>query len=142
MKVSIRPNHGCKSSNMNPNELINYLKNKGDTTHKAIFAYLTKLASFQQGPARQHPAKNSFFQPVVNNNKLSVARSAIAVQQKSITGGGDNTLKGPEQEVTNVAGEAKDMEAGAKTATSVGKEVAGDLGEKEVLVTSENAGLL
>jgi hypothetical protein len=33
-----------------------------------------------------------------------------------------------------VAGEEKDIEAGAKTATSVEKEAAGDLGEKEVLV--------
>jgi hypothetical protein len=56
MKVSIHPNHGCKSSNMTPNELINHLKNKGDTTYKAIFAYLAKLAFFQQGPASQHPA--------------------------------------------------------------------------------------
>jgi hypothetical protein len=39
---------------------MNHLKNKGDSTHKATFAYLTKLAPFQQGPARQHLAKNSF----------------------------------------------------------------------------------
>jgi hypothetical protein len=32
------------------------------------------------------------------------------------------------------------MKAGAKSATSVGKEVAGDLGEKEVLAASKNAG--
>jgi hypothetical protein len=38
-----------------------------------------------------------------------------------------------------VAGEDKDMEAGAKIATSVGKEVAGDLREKEVPVASKNA---
>jgi hypothetical protein len=42
-------------------------------------------------------------------------------------------------EVTNVAGEDKDMEAVAKTATSVGKEVAGDKGEKELPVASKNA---
>jgi hypothetical protein len=60
MKVLIHPNHGCKSRNMTPNQLINHLKNKGDSTH-AIFVYLTKLASFQQGPARQNPAKNSFY---------------------------------------------------------------------------------
>jgi hypothetical protein len=77
-------------------------------------------------------------QPVVNDDKLTGTRSAIAVQQKSITGGGDNTVKGLEQEVTNVVGKDKDMEAGAKTATSVEKEVAGDLGEKEVLVASKN----
>jgi hypothetical protein len=97
------------------------------------------LSNFQQGPARQHPAKNLFSQPVVNHDKLAVDRSAIAVQQKSITGGGDNTVKGPEQEVTNVTGEEKDIEAGAKTATSFDKEVAGDLGEKEGPVASNNA---
>jgi hypothetical protein len=32
-------------------------------------------------------------------------------------------LKGLEQEVINVAGDGKNMEAGTKTATSVGKEV-------------------
>jgi hypothetical protein len=36
-----------------------------------------------------------------------------------------------------VAGEEKDMEAGAKSATSVDKEVAGDLVEKEVPVASK-----
>ncbi len=61
MKVSIHPNHGCKSRNMTPNQLINHLKNKEDSTHKAILVYLTKLASFQQGPARKNPAKNSFY---------------------------------------------------------------------------------
>jgi hypothetical protein len=60
MKVSIHPNHVCKSSNMTPKQLINHLKNKGDSTHKAVLVYLTKLASCQQGPERQHPAKNSF----------------------------------------------------------------------------------
>ncbi len=48
-------------------------------------------------------------------------------------------VRGPEQEVTNVAGEEKDMEAGAETATSVDKEVAGYLRENEVLVASNNA---
>jgi hypothetical protein len=61
------------------------------------------------------------------------------VQQKSNTGGGDSIVKGPEQVGTNVAGEKKDMAAGAKTATSVDNEVASDLGEKEVLVASKNA---
>jgi hypothetical protein len=60
MKVSIHPYHGCKSKNMTPNQLMKHLKNKDESTHKAIFAYLIKLASFQQGPARQHPVKNSF----------------------------------------------------------------------------------
>ncbi len=46
-KVSIHPNHRCKSKNMTPNQLINHLKNKEDSTHKAILVYLTKLASFQ-----------------------------------------------------------------------------------------------
>ncbi len=119
---------------------MNHLKNGGDSTHKAVLVvYLTKLAFFQQGSERQDPAKNSFSQPVVNHDKLAVARSAITVQQKSITGGGDNTFEGPDQEVTDVAEEEKDMEAGAKTATSVNKEVAGGLGEIEVPVESNNA---
>ncbi len=42
-------------------------------------------------------------------------------------------VKGPEHEVT-MAGEEKDMEAGAKSETSVDKEIAGDLLEKEVPV--------
>jgi hypothetical protein len=49
-------------------------------------------------------------------------------------------VKGPKQKVTDLAGEAKDMEAGAKTATSVGKRVAGDLGEKDVTVASKKSG--
>jgi hypothetical protein len=73
MKVSIRPNHGCKSRNMTPNQLINHLKNKEDSTHKAILVYLTKSASFQQGPAKQNPAKYSFSPSVVNHDKLTGA---------------------------------------------------------------------
>jgi hypothetical protein len=45
--ISVHPSHGCMSRKMTPNQLINHLKNKGDSTHKAIFVYLTKLASFQ-----------------------------------------------------------------------------------------------
>jgi hypothetical protein len=45
---------------MTPNQPINHLKNEGDSTHKAILVYLTKLASFQQGPTRQNPAKVHF----------------------------------------------------------------------------------
>jgi hypothetical protein len=47
--------------------------------------YLTKLASFQQGPARQNPAKNSCFPPFVNHDKLTgaaVDASAIASVEK------------------------------------------------------------
>ena len=64
---------------MTPKQLIIHLKNKEDSTHKAISVYLNKLASFQQGPARQNPAKNSFFPPV--HDKLTGAAidaSAIA----------------------------------------------------------------
>jgi hypothetical protein len=42
IKVSIHPDHGCKSKNMTPNQLINHLKNKEDSNHKAILVYLTK----------------------------------------------------------------------------------------------------
>jgi hypothetical protein len=73
MKESLHPNHGCKSRNITPNQLIKYVKNEEDSTHKAILVYLTKLASFQQGPARQNPAKHSFSQPIVNHDKLTVA---------------------------------------------------------------------
>jgi hypothetical protein len=80
MKVSIHPNHGCKSRSMTPNQLINHLKNKGDSSHKANLVYLTKLASFQQGPARQNPAKNSFSPPVVYHDKLTGATvDALAI---------------------------------------------------------------
>jgi hypothetical protein len=147
MNVSIDDDHVCKSQNMTPNQLMKHLKNKGDSTHKAILVYLTKLSSFQQGHARQHPAKNTFSQPLGYHDKLSGAWSATAVHQKTITaetentvlGGSDFSLKGPHQEVTHGAGEKKDMEAGAKTATAVHKEVAGGLGEKEAPVASKNS---
>jgi hypothetical protein len=58
---------------MTPNQLINHLKKEGDSTHKAILVYLTKLASFQRGPARQNPAKSSCSPPVVNLEKLTGA---------------------------------------------------------------------
>jgi hypothetical protein len=80
MKVSIHLNHGCKSRSMTPNQLMNHLKKEEESTHKAIFAYLTNLASFQLGPARQNPAKNSFSPPVVNHDKLAgAAVDALAI---------------------------------------------------------------
>jgi hypothetical protein len=51
-KVSIHPDHVCKSKNMTPNQLMSYLKDKGDSTHKAILVYLQEFSSFQQGSAR------------------------------------------------------------------------------------------
>ncbi len=47
MKVSIHPNHGCKTRSMTPMQLINHLEKEGDSTHKAILVYLNKLATFQ-----------------------------------------------------------------------------------------------
>jgi hypothetical protein len=148
INVSIDDDHVCKSKTMTPYELMKHLKNEGDSTHKAILAYLTKLSSSQWGHARQHPARNSISWPVGYHDKLAGARSATAVHQNTITNEGKNTvlvgsgvsLKGPDQEVTHGAGEKKDMEAGAKTATAVHKEVAGGLGEKVVPVASKNAG--
>jgi hypothetical protein len=79
-KVSIHPNHGCKSRSMTPNQLMNHLKKEEDSTHKTIFIYLTKLASFKRGPARQNPAKNSCSPPVVNHDKLTgAAVDALAI---------------------------------------------------------------
>ncbi len=54
MKVSIHPNHVCKSKNMHPKLLINHLKNKKDDNHEAILVYLTKLSSFQRGLAKRN----------------------------------------------------------------------------------------
>ncbi len=56
--------------------------------------------------------------PVGNHDKLAGARLATAVHQKTITGGGKNTvmdgsdlsLNGADQEVTNGAGERKIQE--------------------------------
>jgi hypothetical protein len=64
-KVSIHPNHGCKTKNMTPMQFLNHLETEGDSTDKAILVYLNKLATFQQGPARHIPKKgvsgSSFF---------------------------------------------------------------------------------
>jgi hypothetical protein len=34
MKVSIHPNHGCKTRNMTPMQFLNHLEKEGDSTHK------------------------------------------------------------------------------------------------------------
>jgi hypothetical protein len=115
MNVSFDDDDVCKSKNMTPNQLMKHLKDKGDSTHKAILSDLTKLSSFQQCCARQHPAKNSISQPVGYLDKLAGAGSATAVSQKTITGEGENTvlggsdlsLKGPDQEDTHGAGDQK-----------------------------------
>jgi hypothetical protein len=60
-------------------------------------------------------------------------------EENTVMGGSDLSLEGPDQEVTNGAGETKDKEAGSKTATSVDNEVNDGVGEKEVMVASENA---
>ncbi len=44
---------------MTPQELLTYLKNKGDHTHTVICMYLEKLNSFSQGHKRQNPGVNS-----------------------------------------------------------------------------------
>jgi hypothetical protein len=46
-KVSIHPNHGCKTKKMTPMQLLNHLEREGDSTHKAILVYLNQLATFQ-----------------------------------------------------------------------------------------------
>ncbi len=57
----------AKEKNMTQNQLMKYLKDKGDSTHNAIFAFanLNKLSSFRQGSARHHPAKNLISHPLV-----------------------------------------------------------------------------
>jgi hypothetical protein len=54
-------------------------------------------------------------------------------------GGIDLSVKGPDKEVTDGAGETQGMEAGAKTAAAVDNEVNHGVGEKEVMVASEKA---
>ncbi len=49
MKVSIHPNHGCKTRSMNPMQLMNHLEKEGDSTHKALLVYPNKMATFQLG---------------------------------------------------------------------------------------------
>jgi hypothetical protein len=81
VNVSIDDDHVYKSKNMTPNELVKHLKNKGDSSYKAILAYLTKFSSFQQGHAKQPLAKYSISRPVGYHDKLAGARSATAVHQ-------------------------------------------------------------
>jgi hypothetical protein len=54
---SIHPNHGCKTKNMTPMQLLNHLEREGDSTRKAILVYLNQLSSFQRGPTRHVPSK-------------------------------------------------------------------------------------
>jgi hypothetical protein len=76
---------------------------------------------------------------------LVASKNAEQKPESEITGGGENTvsggsdlfLNGPDKEVANGAGETKDMEAGAKTATAVDNEVNHGVGEKEVMIASE-----
>ncbi len=56
-KVSIHPNHGCKTKNMTPMQLLNHFEREGNSTHKAILVYLNQLATFQRGPSRHIPSK-------------------------------------------------------------------------------------
>ncbi len=46
-KVTIHPNHGCKTKNMTPMQLLNHLEREGDSTHKVILVYLNQLATIQ-----------------------------------------------------------------------------------------------
>ncbi len=115
MNVSIHDDHVCKRTMMTHNQLMKHLKNKEDPSHKSFLAYLNKLSSFRQGSARQHPSMNLISCPLGNHNKLAGARSATVVHQKTITGGGKNTvlagsdlsLKGADQEFTYGAGEKR-----------------------------------
>jgi hypothetical protein len=38
--IFIDDDHGCKTTAMIPQKLLKHLKNEGDSTHTAIFAYL------------------------------------------------------------------------------------------------------
>jgi hypothetical protein len=65
--------------------------------------------------------------------------------ESEITGGGENTVMGgsdlsinrPDKEVTNGAGDTKDMAAGVKTATAVENKVNHGVEEKEIMIASE-----
>ncbi len=57
-------------------------------------------------------------------------------RENTVTGGSDLSLKGPDKEVTNGAGETTDIKAGAKKASAVDNKVNNGVGEKEVMVAS------
>jgi hypothetical protein len=67
---------------------MNHLKNEKDSTHKAILVYLTKLASFQQGPARKNPSKNSFY-------AVPLPQPALMTQAGDIWCGTTMAMAGP-----------------------------------------------
>jgi hypothetical protein len=56
--IFIDDDHGCKATAMTSQELLKHLKNEGDSTHTAIFAYLQKLNTFSRGHVRQDPGVN------------------------------------------------------------------------------------
>ena len=78
--------------------------------------------------------------PIESKNTKQIPESDITGGRENIvTGGSDLSLKGPEKEVTNGAGETADIGAGAKTASAVDKEVNYGVAEKEVMVASEKS---
>jgi hypothetical protein len=48
---------------MTPQELLQHLRNLGDSTHAAISIYLETLHAFSQGHVRQDPGVNSKKKP-------------------------------------------------------------------------------
>ncbi len=78
--------------------------------------------------------------PVTSKNADQKPESEITGGgENTVTGGSDLSLNGPDKEVNEGAGETKDMEAGAKTATAIDNEVNHGVGEKEVMIASEKA---
>ncbi len=57
--IFIHDDHGCKATEMTPQDLLKHLKNEVDSTHRAILVYLKTLKSFSRGHARQDPGVNS-----------------------------------------------------------------------------------
>ncbi len=77
---------------------------------------------------------------VASTNSEQLPESDITGgRENTVTGGSDLSLKGPDKEVTDGAGEMQDMEAGAKTAIAVDNKVNHGVGEKEVMVASEKS---
>jgi hypothetical protein len=77
--------------------------------------------------------------PVASKNAKHKPESEITGGgENTVTGGSDLSLNGPDKEVTNGAGVTKDKAAGVKTVTAVDNEVNHGVGEKEVMIASEN----
>ncbi len=57
-EVLIHDEHRCRGTAMTPQEILNHLKDEGNSTNKAYFIHLKKLNTFSQGHTRQNPFVN------------------------------------------------------------------------------------